>query len=94
MTLLDYGPDAVIMKGLDGANWGLAGYQDRVPETQGVVGIRPARLGRGLFDHLAVGVAAKLQPGRAADVPGLVVCVFLSTAIRVADGRDITIRVM
>jgi len=23
MTILDYGPDAVIMKGLDGANWGL-----------------------------------------------------------------------
>ena len=29
MTMLDYGPDAVIMKGLDGANWGLKGYQDR-----------------------------------------------------------------
>ena len=29
MTMLDYGPDAVIMKGLDGANWGLQGYQDR-----------------------------------------------------------------
>jgi NADH-quinone oxidoreductase subunit F len=29
MTLLDYGPDAVIMKGLDGANWGLEAYQDR-----------------------------------------------------------------
>jgi len=29
MTLLDYGPDAVIMKGLDGANWGLDAYRDR-----------------------------------------------------------------
>jgi NADH-quinone oxidoreductase subunit F len=27
--MLDYGPDAVIMKGLDGANWGLAGYESR-----------------------------------------------------------------
>src|SRR5476649_1895530 len=29
MTMLDYGPDAVIMKGLDGANWGLEGYKAR-----------------------------------------------------------------
>jgi len=29
MTMLDYGPDAVIMKGLDGANWGRAGYEQR-----------------------------------------------------------------
>ena len=29
MALLDYGPDAVIMKGLDGQNWGLKAYQDR-----------------------------------------------------------------
>ncbi|MGZ5081076.1 MAG: NADH-quinone oxidoreductase subunit F, partial [Usitatibacter sp.] len=27
--MLDYGPDAVIMKGLDGANWGLKGYRER-----------------------------------------------------------------
>ena len=29
MTMLDYGPDAVIMKGLDGANWGLEAYKAR-----------------------------------------------------------------
>jgi len=29
MAMLDYGPDAVIMKGLDGANWGLKAYQER-----------------------------------------------------------------
>jgi NADH-quinone oxidoreductase subunit F len=29
MTFLDYGPDAVIMKGLDGANWRLADYEAR-----------------------------------------------------------------
>jgi NADH-quinone oxidoreductase subunit F len=29
MAMLDYGPDAVIMKGLDGANWGLEGYLQR-----------------------------------------------------------------
>ncbi len=29
MALLDYGPDAVIMKGLDGANWGLKAYEER-----------------------------------------------------------------
>jgi NADH-quinone oxidoreductase subunit F len=29
MTLLDYGPDAVIMKGLDGANWRLKDYEAR-----------------------------------------------------------------
>ncbi|HET9470973.1 MAG TPA: NADH-quinone oxidoreductase subunit NuoF, partial [Usitatibacter sp.] len=29
MAILDYGPDAVIMKGLDGANWGLKGYEER-----------------------------------------------------------------
>ena len=29
MTKLDYGPDAVIMKDLDGANWGLKAYQER-----------------------------------------------------------------
>ena len=29
MAMLDYGPDAVIMKGLDGANWGLEGYKAR-----------------------------------------------------------------
>jgi NADH-quinone oxidoreductase subunit F len=29
MTMLDYGPDAVIMKGLDGTNWGIKGYQER-----------------------------------------------------------------
>ena len=29
MSLLDYGPDAVIMKGLDGANWRLADYEAR-----------------------------------------------------------------
>ena len=29
MTFLDYGPDAVIMKGLDGANWGLEAYRQR-----------------------------------------------------------------
>ncbi len=28
-AMLDYGPDAVIMKDLDGCNWGLAAYQDR-----------------------------------------------------------------
>src|SRR6187401_1238819 len=28
-TNLDYGPDAVIMKGLDGSNWGLKAYQER-----------------------------------------------------------------
>ena len=27
--MLDYGPDAVIMKGLDGTNWGLKGYEER-----------------------------------------------------------------
>ena len=27
--MLDYGPDAVIMKGLDGANWGLKDYEER-----------------------------------------------------------------
>ena len=29
MAMLDYGPDAVIMKDLDGANWGLEGYKAR-----------------------------------------------------------------
>jgi NADH-quinone oxidoreductase subunit F len=29
MTILDYGPDAVIMKGLDGSNWRLDAYRDR-----------------------------------------------------------------
>jgi NADH-quinone oxidoreductase subunit F len=29
MTLLDYGPDAVIMKGLDGSNWRLKDYEAR-----------------------------------------------------------------
>jgi NADH-quinone oxidoreductase subunit F len=29
MTMLDYGPDAVIMKGLDGANWRLKDYEAR-----------------------------------------------------------------
>ncbi len=29
MTLLDYGPDAVILKGLDGDNWGLKAYEER-----------------------------------------------------------------
>jgi len=29
MPILDYGPDAVIMKGLDGDNWGLEGYEAR-----------------------------------------------------------------
>ena len=29
MAMLDYGPDAVIMKGLDGENWGLKGYEAR-----------------------------------------------------------------
>ena len=29
MTMLDYGPDAVIMKGLDGENWGLEAYKER-----------------------------------------------------------------
>src|SRR5262249_52421582 len=29
MTILDYGPDAVIMKGLDGANWRLKDYEAR-----------------------------------------------------------------
>ena len=29
MAMLDYGPDAVIMKGLDGDNWGLEAYQAR-----------------------------------------------------------------
>ena len=29
MANLDYGPDAVIMKGLDGKNWGLADYESR-----------------------------------------------------------------
>ena len=29
MTMLDYGPDAVIMKGLDGKNWGLKDYESR-----------------------------------------------------------------
>src|SRR6478752_1291934 len=29
MALIDYGPDAVIMKGLDGANWGLKAYEER-----------------------------------------------------------------
>jgi NADH-quinone oxidoreductase subunit F len=29
MTILDYGPDAMIMKGLDGANWGLEAYRQR-----------------------------------------------------------------
>ena len=29
MTILDYGPDAVIMKGLDGRNWGLKDYEAR-----------------------------------------------------------------
>src|SRR5258708_35924913 len=28
-ALLDYGPDAVIMKGLDGTNWGLKDYESR-----------------------------------------------------------------
>ena len=28
-TMLDYGPDAVIIKDLDGENWGIKGYQDR-----------------------------------------------------------------
>ena len=29
MTLLDYGPDAILMKGLDGRNWRLADYEKR-----------------------------------------------------------------
>ena len=29
MSVLDYGPDAVIMKGLDGKNWGLKDYEAR-----------------------------------------------------------------
>ena len=29
MTMLDYGPDAVIMKDLDGANWSLKDYENR-----------------------------------------------------------------
>jgi NADH-quinone oxidoreductase subunit F len=29
MTLLDYGPDAILMKGLDGRNWRLADYERR-----------------------------------------------------------------
>ena len=29
MTMLDYGPDAVIMKDLDGSNWGLKAYEER-----------------------------------------------------------------
>jgi NADH-quinone oxidoreductase subunit F len=29
MTMLDYGPDAVIMKDLDGTNWGLKAYEER-----------------------------------------------------------------
>jgi hypothetical protein len=29
MTMLDFGPDAVIMKELDGANWGREGYEQR-----------------------------------------------------------------
>ena len=29
MTLLDYGPDAILMKGLDGRNWGLKDYEAR-----------------------------------------------------------------
>src|ERR1041385_8522488 len=27
--MLDYGPDAILMKGLDGRNWGLADYEKR-----------------------------------------------------------------
>ena len=29
MTLLDYGPDAILMKGLDGRNWRLKDYEAR-----------------------------------------------------------------
>ncbi len=29
MTMLDYGPDAILMKGLDGKNWGLKDYESR-----------------------------------------------------------------
>ncbi len=29
MTALDYGPDAILMKGLDGRNWRLADYERR-----------------------------------------------------------------
>ena len=29
MTLLDYGPDAILMKGLDGRNWRLKDYAAR-----------------------------------------------------------------
>src|SRR2546428_101560 len=29
MTMLDYGPDAILMKGLDGANWRLKDYEAR-----------------------------------------------------------------
>ena len=29
MTILDYGPEAVLMKGLDGGNWGLKAYEER-----------------------------------------------------------------
>ena len=29
MTVLDYGPDAILMAGLDGTNWRLAGYERR-----------------------------------------------------------------
>src|SRR5688572_6989908 len=29
MTMLDYGPDAILMKGLDGKNWRLADYEKR-----------------------------------------------------------------
>ena len=29
MTMLDYGPDAILMKGLDGRNWRLADYEKR-----------------------------------------------------------------
>ena len=29
MAMLDYGPDAVIMKGLDTRNWGLRDYESR-----------------------------------------------------------------
>ena len=29
MTMLDYGPDAILMKGLDGRNWRLKDYEQR-----------------------------------------------------------------
>jgi NADH-quinone oxidoreductase subunit F len=39
--MLDYGPDAILMKGLDGQNWRLADYQKRDGYAAAARGSRP-----------------------------------------------------